>query len=303
MNSRRLQNTAEQCQNRLPTPPFLDFGQTARGRHGVQWRHEQPRSSTAIGPRLRLSVELPLAPTSDPGWLLGEEGFVLVREHEIESIFAVGNRYIGTRASLEEGSRASWPASFAAGVYVYGAASDLGPTLAVIPDWPHLEIAIENEALMVEIVPIAAGIGQAPPAEEIGAKAANLARVEMLVLPVPPAFVLPVQLGTEIIQGDLHGGGTQPARQDHPCGGRVPGLSYQTLVNAAKILGSIPAAMQLRYLQTLTEIGAEQNSTVVVPMPIDIIKPFLALLDKVGKAPGANGAGHIPLTKEVPLSA
>ena len=34
----------------------------------------------------------------------------------------------------------------------------------------------------------------------------------------------------------------------------------QTLVNAAQILGSLPAAMQLRYLQTLTEIGAEQNS-------------------------------------------
>ena len=39
----------------------------------------------------------------------------------------------------------------------------------------------------------------------------------------------------------------------------------QTLVNAAKILSSVPAAMQLRYLQTLTEIGAEQNSTVVFP--------------------------------------
>jgi regulator of protease activity HflC (stomatin/prohibitin superfamily) len=77
----------------------------------------------------------------------------------------------------------------------------------------------------------------------------------------------------------------------------------QTLVNAAKILGSIPAAMQLRYLQTLTEIGAEQNSTVVFPMPIDIIKPFLDLLDKAGKAPGANGSAHIPLTKELPLSA
>ncbi len=38
--------------------------------------------------------------------------------------------------------------------------------------------------------------------------------------------------------------------------------------------------MQLRYLQTLTEIGAEQNSTVVFPMPIDIIKPFLELLGK-----------------------
>jgi len=59
----------------------------------------------------------------------------------------------------------------------------------------------------------------------------------------------------------------------------------QTLVNAAKILSSIPAAMQLRYLQTLTEIGAEQNSTVVFPMPIDIMKPFLALLEKAAGEP------------------
>jgi regulator of protease activity HflC (stomatin/prohibitin superfamily) len=69
----------------------------------------------------------------------------------------------------------------------------------------------------------------------------------------------------------------------------------QTLVNAAKILGSIPAAMQLRYLQTLTEIGAEQNSTVVFPMPIDIIKPFLELMEKAGKPTGANGDARIPL--------
>jgi regulator of protease activity HflC (stomatin/prohibitin superfamily) len=75
----------------------------------------------------------------------------------------------------------------------------------------------------------------------------------------------------------------------------------QTLVNAAKILGSIPAAMQLRYLQTLTEIGAERNSTVVFPMPIDIIKPFLDLLDKAGKPLGANGADHAPLLKSVPM--
>ncbi len=76
----------------------------------------------------------------------------------------------------------------------------------------------------------------------------------------------------------------------------------QTLVNAAKILGSIPAAMQLRYLQTLTEIGAEQNSTVIFPMPIDIIKPFLELLDKAGKPLGANGADHAPPLKTVPLA-
>ena len=74
----------------------------------------------------------------------------------------------------------------------------------------------------------------------------------------------------------------------------------QTLVNAAKILSSIPAAMQLRYLQTLTEIGAEQNSTVVFPMPIDIIKPFLELIEKPGKASVTNGATLVPLGSDVP---
>jgi regulator of protease activity HflC (stomatin/prohibitin superfamily) len=74
----------------------------------------------------------------------------------------------------------------------------------------------------------------------------------------------------------------------------------QTLVNAAQILSSIPAAMQLRYLQTLTEIGAEQNSTIVFPMPIDIIRPFLALLDKAGKPAGANGAAHDAPASNVP---
>ena len=77
----------------------------------------------------------------------------------------------------------------------------------------------------------------------------------------------------------------------------------QTLVNAAQILGSIPAAMQLRYLQTLTEIGAEQNSTVVFPMPIDIIRPFLELLEKAGKPLGANGAARIPHIEGTPLGA
>ena len=77
----------------------------------------------------------------------------------------------------------------------------------------------------------------------------------------------------------------------------------QTLVDAARILGSIPAAMQLRYLQTLTEIGAEQNSTVIFPMPIDVVKPFLELLDKAGKPLGANGATpHVPVLKELPMS-
>jgi regulator of protease activity HflC (stomatin/prohibitin superfamily) len=77
----------------------------------------------------------------------------------------------------------------------------------------------------------------------------------------------------------------------------------QTLVNAAKILGSVPAAMQLRYLQTLTEIGAEQNSTVVFPMPIDIIRPFLEILDSAGKTAAAGSAARGPLANGVPLNA
>jgi regulator of protease activity HflC (stomatin/prohibitin superfamily) len=64
----------------------------------------------------------------------------------------------------------------------------------------------------------------------------------------------------------------------------------QTLVNAATILASIPAAMQLRYLQTLAEIGGEHNTTVVFPMPLDIVKPFLDILDrKAAPAPATNG--------------
>ncbi len=77
----------------------------------------------------------------------------------------------------------------------------------------------------------------------------------------------------------------------------------QTLVNAAKILSSIPAAMQLRYLQTLTEIGAEQNSTIIFPMPIDIIKPFLDLIDAPGKPASTNGSAAVTLPSKPQLNA
>ena len=59
--------------------------------------------------------------------------------------------------------------------------------------------------------------------------------------------------------------------------------------------------MQLRYLQTLTEIGAEQNSTIIFPMPIDIIKPFLDLREKAaGKPAGANGDARVSPVKDGP---
>jgi regulator of protease activity HflC (stomatin/prohibitin superfamily) len=54
----------------------------------------------------------------------------------------------------------------------------------------------------------------------------------------------------------------------------------QTLVNAAAILASAPGGMQLRYLQTLAEIATEKNSTVIFPLPIDLIKPFMEIMEK-----------------------
>ena len=49
----------------------------------------------------------------------------------------------------------------------------------------------------------------------------------------------------------------------------------QRLCDAAEIISATPAALQLRYLQTLPEIGVNQNSTVVFPLPIDLIGPLL----------------------------
>ncbi len=49
----------------------------------------------------------------------------------------------------------------------------------------------------------------------------------------------------------------------------------QKLADAAKIIGSEPATLQLRYLQTLTEIATEKNSTIIFPLPIEILKPFI----------------------------
>ncbi len=48
----------------------------------------------------------------------------------------------------------------------------------------------------------------------------------------------------------------------------------QKLADAAHIIATAPSAMQLRFLQTLTEIATEKNSTIIFPVPIDLIKPF-----------------------------
>ncbi len=54
----------------------------------------------------------------------------------------------------------------------------------------------------------------------------------------------------------------------------------EELRDAAITLSESPASLQLRYLQTLLELGADQNSTVVFPLPMDIVRPFLAAIDQ-----------------------
>jgi len=54
----------------------------------------------------------------------------------------------------------------------------------------------------------------------------------------------------------------------------------QRLADAAAIISQNPAALQLRYLQTLVEIAAEKNSTTIFPVPIDVLAPFIKSMEK-----------------------
>ncbi len=56
------------------------------------------------------------------------------------------------------------------------------------------------------------------------------------------------------------------------------------LAQAAEIISEHPMALQLRYLQTLREVSAENNSTILFPIPIDLFKPFLKLQEMVEKS-------------------
>ena len=65
----------------------------------------------------------------------------------------------------------------------------------------------------------------------------------------------------------------------------------EKLSMAAQVIQKEPVAIQLRYLQTLVEIGAEKNTTIVFPLPLDIIGSLSRALDRMGK-PGEPGAGN-----------
>ncbi len=68
----------------------------------------------------------------------------------------------------------------------------------------------------------------------------------------------------------------------------------QTLADAARLIQTEPAALQLRYLQTLTERAVEKNSTIVFPLPIDLVEPLSALLRRASGTSEPSSAPTYP---------
>ncbi len=62
----------------------------------------------------------------------------------------------------------------------------------------------------------------------------------------------------------------------------------QRLADAAQVLGTQPMTLQLRYLQTLTEIGVEKNTTIVFPLPIELMSSFSKMLEAFGASSKKN---------------
>jgi regulator of protease activity HflC (stomatin/prohibitin superfamily) len=69
--------------------------------------------------------------------------------------------------------------------------------------------------------------------------------------------------------------------------------SAAKLAEAADVMSRNPTTLQLRYLQTLREIGGQQNSTIVFPMPIDLIRPMLETMAPQGSG-GQTASGPAP---------
>jgi regulator of protease activity HflC (stomatin/prohibitin superfamily) len=63
----------------------------------------------------------------------------------------------------------------------------------------------------------------------------------------------------------------------------------QRLADAARVLSSESSALQLRYLQTLAEIATEHSSTIIFPLPIDILRPFYEMQAGEERSRGGQG--------------
>jgi regulator of protease activity HflC (stomatin/prohibitin superfamily) len=77
----------------------------------------------------------------------------------------------------------------------------------------------------------------------------------------------------------------------------------QTLANAAQVISTQPAALALRYMQTLLDMGSNQNATIVFPIPIELIKPLLADPVPMSEPVPVAANAPAPVTEDMPNSA
>ncbi len=74
----------------------------------------------------------------------------------------------------------------------------------------------------------------------------------------------------------------------------------ETLAEAARVMASQPASLQLRYLQTVTEIATENNSTTIFPVPIDMLSAFFKRLPDASAPAAANAEQTKPAAASEP---
>ncbi len=84
-----------------------------------------------------------------------------------------------------------------------------------------------------------------------------------------------VDLPEEIRRAMARQAEAERVRRAKIIGAEAESQAAQKLVEAAQAMSQQPMALQMRYLQTLAEIATEKNSTIIFPIPIELIKPFL----------------------------
>jgi len=68
----------------------------------------------------------------------------------------------------------------------------------------------------------------------------------------------------------------------------------EKLGQAAEVIGAHPPALQLRFLQTLTEVSAERNSTLIFPLPIDLLEPIMRAAKAIASTVSRNAEPEQP---------
>ncbi len=98
----------------------------------------------------QLSLDLELGPFTSPrdaAWVVEQPGFDLAREHEIESLLAIGNGYVGSRGASARSASINRPSTFLAGAFEPSNDVSSVPELVVLPEWRTATVSVDGERL------------------------------------------------------------------------------------------------------------------------------------------------------------